>query len=88
VRAAVEVCSVVPPDVVLGRELLVELRRLRSFSQGAFSVAAAAGYLDVSGSTVRQWLREGKLSPVPHTGRRVLIARVECDRFAAGTPRP
>ena len=64
-------------------ELLTEIRRLRSNSQIALSVRSAADALDTSDKTVSKWIGEGRIRAIPNTGRRVLIARVELERFAA-----
>lgn len=47
------------------------------------NVDGAAELLSVSPSHVRHLVRSGVLCTVPHSGRRVLIARAEIDRFAA-----
>jgi len=64
-------------------ELLAEIRRLRSNSQIALSVKSAADALDTSDKTVAKWIGEGRIRAIPNTGRRVLVARVELERFAA-----
>lgn len=64
--------------------LLVEVRRLRAFSASSMSIENAAACIGVSRATVAKWIDEGRLRTVPNTGRRVLIARIEIDRFAAG----
>lgn len=65
-------------------DLLGETRHLRALSQAAMSIDGAADCLGVSANTVRRWLADGRIKPVPNTGRRTLIARIECERFAAG----
>lgn len=67
-------------------ELLSETRRLRAMSQAAMSIDDAADCIGVSGNTLRRWLADGRIKAVPNTGRRTLIARIECDRFSAGVP--
>lgn len=49
----------------------------------AFSVEEAAESLGVSAWTVYRLVENGHLARIPHMGRRVLIARIELERFAA-----
>lgn len=54
----------------------------------SYSVSEAAQVIGVSGWTVRQWIAQGVLGRIPHTGR-VRIAVVEVERFVAmGVLRP
>lgn len=71
-------------ELELLHAILIEVRRARLLTQAAFSIPGAAECLDVSENTVRRWLADGRLKAVPNTGRRTLVARVECERFAAG----
>lgn len=48
----------------------------------AFSAAEAAQILGISTSSVYKLVEAGVLAKVPHLGSRVLIARVELERFA------
>ena len=48
----------------------------------ALNVDEAGALLGLSGSAVRRLIDDGVLGRVPHTNR-VLVARVELDRFAA-----
>lgn len=50
--------------------------------QLVYSAAEAADVLRVSKWQLYRWVDEGVLARIPHTGRRVLIARVELERFA------
>lgn len=49
----------------------------------AFSVDEAADVLGLSTWSVYRLVERGDLGRIPHTGRRVLIARIELERFAA-----
>ena len=49
----------------------------------AFTVDEAADLLGWSRDGVYDAIAAGHLARVPHTGRRVLIARIELERFAA-----
>lgn len=49
----------------------------------AYSVPEAADMLSVSASEVRRLVSAGLLGRIPHTGKRVLIAHAELERFAS-----
>lgn len=49
----------------------------------SFTVAEAAEILGWSRDGVYDAIEQGHLARIPHTGRRVLVARVELERFAA-----
>ena len=49
----------------------------------AFSAKEAADLLGISEWTVYRLVSEGELAKVPYMGKRVVIARVELERFAA-----
>lgn len=49
----------------------------------AYSVPEAAEMLSLSPSEVRRLVGAGLLGRIPHTGKRVLIARAELERFAS-----
>jgi excisionase family DNA binding protein len=48
----------------------------------AFSAAEAAEVIGVSEWTIYRLVERGDLSKLPHLGKRVLIARLELERFA------
>lgn len=64
--------------------ILAELRSIRANTQSSMSIPDAAACIGVSDKTVAKWIAEGRIATVPHTGRRVLIARIEIDRFTSG----
>lgn len=49
----------------------------------AFSARESADILGISEWSVYRLVERGDLAKVPHLGKRVLIARVELERFAA-----
>jgi excisionase family DNA binding protein len=49
----------------------------------AFSVAESAEILGCSENHVYRMVDAGHLARIPHMGRRVLIARIELERFTA-----
>lgn len=49
----------------------------------AFSVGEAADMIGVSAWTIYRLVEAGDLTKLPHLGKRVLIARVELERFVA-----
>lgn len=74
------------------KKLVAEIHSLRIHDPDTEPVALrelsvdaddAAEMLGVSDHTVREWVRLGRLGRIPHTGRRVLIARRELERFVA-----
>lgn len=48
----------------------------------AYSVPEAAELLSVSPSEMRRLVRDGLIGRIPYTGKRVLVAHAELERFA------
>lgn len=54
----------------------------------AFTAVEAAAMLGVSAWTVYRLVERGDLTKVPHLGSRVLIARIELERFCEQGVKP
>jgi len=75
-------------DIELGLRALIaevvrdELRKLTAPTPDDeyLSTRAAASFADVSGGTIRRWIREGKLPP-HRAGRLVRVKRSELERM-------
>lgn len=78
---------------VVREEIRAALRELRQPAPPATSaepyltIAQAAALACVGGTTVRDWLRAGKLNRYGQ-GKRVLINRAELERLLAPKPKP
>lgn len=77
-------------QVILAPEQLEQLadmiaERVSPQKRKPFTLPEAAQAIDLSRQTIRNLIEAGKLAKVPGTGRRVLIPRIEVERYQAGT---
>jgi len=80
-------------QVILAPEQLEQLadmiaERVSPQKRKPFTLAEAATAIGLSRQTIRNLIEAGKLAKVPGTGRRVLIPRLEVERYQAGQSRP